>query len=91
LKINFDYPTEQIQMSFGISLKPGENDLPDEIAEELVKGSDALIASIAKASDKKSEEDVRKERKGKGIFTKVVVPEVPVTTTKRSTRSGGGK
>lgn len=70
MKINFDFPTKQIQMTYGLELNPGENDLPDDIAEDLVRGSDALIASIAEHTGK-SEEKVREERKGKGTFTEV--------------------
>lgn len=62
---------KQIQISFGIPLNPGENEVPDEIATELIKGSDALIASLMKVSGK-TEEEVREERKGKGIFTEML-------------------
>lgn len=86
LKINFDFPTKQIQVSYGMELKPGENDLPDEIAEDLVRGSDALIASIAEKTGK-SEKEVRTERKGKGIFTKV--EDNPMSTSRK--RRGGGE
>ena len=81
MKINFDYPTEQIQVSHSILLKPGENDLPDEIAQELIAGSDALVANIAKANDI-SEEKVRELRKGQGLFTAVISPVAP-TARKR--------
>ncbi len=87
MKINFDYPTSQIQMSLGVPLEPGENNLPDEIAEELIKGSDILIATIAKKTGK-SEAEVRKERKGKGIFTKIEGRELPVSTTTKKKGKG---
>lgn len=70
MKVNFDFPTEQIQVKRGILLKPGENDLPDEIALELVAGSDNLVAGTAKVNDI-SEEKARKKLAGKGLCTAV--------------------
>lgn len=75
MRINFDFPTKQIQITYGILLNPGVNEVPDEIGEDLIKGSDSLIVSIAKKT-KKTEAEVRKAREGKGIFTKI--EELPV-------------
>lgn len=86
MKINFDCPTEQYQTSYGISLKPGINEVPDEIGEELIKGSDALITSLAKKAEK-PEEEIRAERKGKGIFTRVKSEDL--SPARRKGRGGG--
>ncbi len=88
MKVNFDCPMEQTQVSHSIPLKPGENDLPDEIAQELIAGSDALVAGTAKVKGI-SEEEARKSLKGKGLFTAVKSLAAPTTTKKRE-RGGEG-
>ena len=70
MKINFDCPTEQIQVSYSILLKPGENDLPDDMALELIAGSEVLVAGIAKANNI-SEDKARESMKGQGLFTAI--------------------
>ena len=103
MKVNFDCPTEQIQVSHSILLKPGENDLPDEIARELIAGSEALVANIANAKKKRElKEDekllpatdaeieaARVSRKGKGLFTAITSP-APVSPTKKREKGGEG-
>ncbi len=64
MKINYDCPTEQIQVSHSILLKPGENDLPDEIAQDLIAGSDALVASIANTKKKREWEAKPEDKRG---------------------------
>ena len=87
MKVHFDYPTKQIQVSHDIVLEPGENDLPDDIARELIAGSDALVAGTAKTKNI-SEEAARKVLKGKGLFT-AASPTLAPSTKKKGVRDNG--
>ena len=87
MKINFDYPTRQLQVSHHVALTPGENELPDEVARDLIASSDALVKSIAKVKNI-SEDEVRKQRKGKGLFTAI---ESPTSVPAMKKREKGGE
>lgn len=104
MKINFDYPTEQLQAMHNIALVPGENDIPDEVAEELIAGSEALVVSIAETKKKREVaatgkkvspateaevEEARKSLKGKGLFTAAVSP-APALSAKKGEKGGKG-
>ena len=73
MKINFDFHSKQFQIMYQVTLAPGENDLPDKIALELIAGSDALVESVADAKSI-SDDAARELLKGKGLCSPCVAP-----------------
>ncbi len=75
MKVNYDFHCNQFQILHQVTLKPGENDLPDEIARALIAGSDALVENVAAAKDI-SAEAARESLKGKGLCSSASVASV---------------
>lgn len=105
MKINFDCPTNQLQVMHQLALVPGENDIPDEIAQELIAGSEALVRNVANAKKNNVAratgrpvspitdaeiEEARESLKGKGLFTALNAETMP-TPAPLSPKKGGKK